>query len=288
MIENKRKILLVVFLTFNLLSSATYVEDNRIVLLRSQFNDDVIAIDGDLTENIWLRAGSVILDYEAAENATSIVIRFANDLDYLYFGMSLQAVSVLNTSASIFFDTDGDGKLSTPEDGKVLYFLNSTLQSLDSYWDGNVWKEDFVQSTTDDFSFASKLSGGFVNFEMKIKLISDNIQYSGWQIASSVNSYISFTTVFTRPLNNVTKIYRYPALPSNATGFVDLKLAGPEDQDLPEYIPPTHITYSTVDTYLNDHKGDAVDALGLDAPFLMLFPILSFMAVAITRRRREN
>ncbi len=264
-------------------TTATYVVEGEIVLLRSQFNDDTIKIDGVIDEEIWTKTGSVIIDYGTDNN---IEIKFTNDLDYLYYAISIPSENAVNTSIGLFFDVDGDGILSTPEDGKVLFYDNSSdFYSDDYYWNGDTWEKDQVKPGTDDFSVSQSVSDGIVNIELRILLISDNIQYSGWQIPTTTNSYIAFTSQFVFPVDNSTMSINYPSNPSNVTGFVDLKLAGPEDKDLPKYIPPTYVDYNdTADTpdLGGINGGQSVNAIGISNSVA----ILAVFSTALIVRRR--
>ncbi|MCY3414778.1 MAG: hypothetical protein INQ03_24220 [Candidatus Heimdallarchaeota archaeon] len=268
-----------------MLSQGTYIVNEEIVMLRSQYNDESITIDGELTESIWARAGSVILNSGSGVNATQIIIRFMNDFESLYFGISITSDSVINNTLGLFFDTDGDGSLSAPEDAKVISYVNSTRSILDLHWDDG-WKQDVISSGDDDeFVAATKLESGVMYYEIEIALVSSNLPYDGWQIASPVNTYIAFTAIIVNRLDDNAFAFNYPTNSTDVAGYVDLRLAGPEDQDLPEYIPPTYATITTEDTQYDEYYGDG--ALGLDAPSNIGISLLMFGTLAYIRRRRR-
>ncbi len=275
-------------------SSASYVQDGNIVILRSQYknSNNEITIDGVLGEDDWNKAGLVSISF-VSNDTTGVQVRFFNDDYYLYFSISVTySDTVIEDSIAIYFDVDSDGQLSTPEDAKILRYVSNILSAEDYYWDGDTWKNDELDPVTDtEFKAAAKKSINKITYEIAIVLTSTNFQYDGFQIPSPTNSFVAFTLKIGKSISVNETIYLfYPTTEDNSSGYVDLKLAGPEDQDLPEYIPPVTQTYTQDPTITIEEEGAAVvkqvseDA---DSPFpiISLFVTL-ILAISIKRRRK--
>lgn len=254
-------------------SNALYVNDGSIVLLRSQYLQKTIIIDGVLNEDSWSKAGFLHIIY----NDSELKIYFTNDNDFLYMAIETTDTVKSNNSVGLYFDTDADGVLTTPEDAKILNYTNAfTWQDL--YWSGNTWAVDQISNGVDaDFNAIGKLEDGMFTYELKIALVASNVIYDGFQITNPSNTIVSFTVAVS---NNQTRFYNFPTVPTNASGFVDLKLAGAEDQDLPMYIPPT--------TYTEIHNPDETVKNIQAAPgFGFAVGIFAVLALQFIRRRRK-
>ena len=273
-------ILLITLIT----TQASYVVEGEILLLRSQYlpENEGINPDGVLNEDYWAKSGSIEIEYN---NSFLLEIRFLNDNENVYFAISVPDVQKLNDSIGLFFDTDGDGILTQPEDAKIAGFEETTFKAYDYYWDGDTWVKDRSTSSTDsEFSVGSKLTNDKLTYEFAIALVSTNIQYDGFQITNPSGMIVAFSIQI---VTTDDKVYNFPSSPTNASAFVDLKLAGPEDQDLPAYIPPEYVT----ETDYNDGSQEPPvnEVFGLaDAPFAFVPMLISFGLVVMIIRRRKN
>lgn len=287
-----RKRLFIAFSVFILLLSSQSIQGSLIVegniyIFRSQYIEHTIVIDGNIVDTEWSKAGRELILLNNGNISRNLFFQFTNNEEYLYIGVSLDIENATTVEFTLVFDTDGDGALSAPEDGKTLSMDN---QMVDLHWDGSKWTQDINDLNADEFLFSSTNDNQKVYFEMRFTLISTYIQYDGWQIATPSNTFIGFTTQTKLVENGTTNYFVYPSSINNATGYVDLKLAGPEDQDIQAYVPESGIT-QTVPQYL-----DIIDVLGVDviqediqADAPLTFGLLSFsmLAIIFLKRRRE-
>jgi hypothetical protein len=273
-------ILLITLIT----TQASYVVEDDILLLRSQYlpDNEQIEINGELEENYWAKAGSIEIEYN---NSFLLQIKFVNDNENLYLAISVPDDLKLNDSVGIFFDTDGDGILSQPEDAKIAGYQGTTFKAYDNYWDGDTWTRDRTDPSTDsEYNVGANLANDKLTYEFEIAMVSSNIQYDGFQITNPSGIIIAFAI---QVVTSEGLVYDFPTHPTNATGFVDLKLAGPEDQDLPAYIPPEFVTET--DYYNDNPEAPVNEVFGLlDAPVSFFPVLLSFVAVVFVLRRRKN
>ncbi|MFV2014811.1 MAG: hypothetical protein ACC656_05255, partial [Candidatus Heimdallarchaeota archaeon] len=253
------KTLIIIVLVFSFLSitprtSATYIEDGRIVILRSQFVDDgAININGNIDESFWDSAGLISLKItDGLSQDAEIQFRFANDDINLYIAFILLNYVYLDLSVAVYFDTDNNGVLSTPEDGKLVSFTKDPISKTlkDMYWDENSWQEDSSSVASGYKAGVLDLSStNTTSVEMAIPLLSSDLPYDGLQVPSTSNSYIGLMFSVVNNYNNGTiETFEFPTVSTNASGYVDLKLAGPEDKDLPSYVPPVKITTTFTST----------------------------------------
>lgn len=267
-------ILLITLIT----TQASYVVDNEILLLRSQYlpNNEVIVTNGILDETFWDNSGKYIIEYN---DSLRLEIRFLNGNEKIYFAIIVTDTEILNDSVGLFFDTDGDGLLTQPEDAKIVGYEGTTLKASDYYWSGEEWSKDGSSSgTDDDYSVGAKLQDGKLTYEFAIAMVSSNFPYDGFQITNPSGTIIGFSIQI---VTSEEKVYYFPTHPNNATGFVDLKLAGSEDQDLVNYLPPE------IDTVTETGYYDTVnDAAGmLDFPFYAFFAPIFVFAIIYRRKR---
>ncbi len=271
---NRKYLLIILTLLLITHADASYIKDGNIVLLRSQFKTESITVDGKLSEELWQKAGSLMVGF-GTEN---INLYFVNDENKIYFGAMFKTTDPINVSMVLFFDVDDDGKLNTPEDAKGMTYLDSTLEALDYYWDNN-WILD-TQSDS-DYKIKATVSDGIMSIEMSFDLVSNNLQYDGFQIPDPTGQYIAFTYQIIKD----NKTYQFPTSPSNVTNYIDLKLAGPEDQDLPEYIPPQR-----EQTVVDKSGTEQYDAGSLNAELFWpsdISVILLIVGSLIVRRKRK-
>jgi hypothetical protein len=270
-------ILLITLIT----SQASYLVEDEILLLRSQYfpEHEVIIADGILDEEYWSKAGSLVLEY----NETFLLeIKYMNGIDNLYFAITVTDTQKFNDSIGLYFDTDGDGKLTQPEDAKIAKFEKTTFKAYDYYWDGDAWNKDRIDPSTDDeYDVGAKLVDEKLTYEFKIALVSSNIQYDGLQITNPSGMIIAFSV---QVITSDEVVYNFPSNPNNASGYVDIKLAGPEDQDLPAYIPPEYITETQG---LGDYYTQADEGMGfMDLSFYAF--IIPVFVLSIIYRRKKN
>ncbi|MCH8909029.1 MAG: hypothetical protein IH840_18260 [Candidatus Heimdallarchaeota archaeon] len=278
-------------------ADATYFEDDTIVILRSQFVDDPsITVNGVLSESFWNEAGLLSVKFTGAISAdVDVLFRFINDDSNLYLGFTIFNMVYEDISLTIYFDADNNGVLSVPEDAKsISTSKNSSINLLtDMFWDGTVWTEDQFSSVGLYSGSSNKItSQNQIDFEMRIPLISSDIVYDGLQIPSTSNSYVGLSFQITADLNNGTvETFEFPTSPTDITGYIDFKLAGPEDKDLPSYVPPVQVTTSIV---VQTSAGATVDEtqaafFGEDSaspfPFGVVFASLLVLPILIKRRR---
>ena len=84
-----------------------------------------------------------------------------------------------------------------------------------------------------------------VSIEMTIPLLSTDLSYDGLQISATSNTYLGLAFSITNDFNNGTiGSFEFPTNPNDVSGYVDLRLAGPEDKDLPLYVPQDPVTTS--------------------------------------------
>ncbi|MCH8908086.1 MAG: hypothetical protein IH840_13440, partial [Candidatus Heimdallarchaeota archaeon] len=217
-------------------AEATYFEDDTIVILRSQFVDDPsITINGILSESFWKDAGLLSIKFTGAVSAeVDLLFRFINDDTNLYLGFTIVNMVYEDITLIIYFDADNNGVLTVPEDAKsISTSKNSSINLLtDLFWDGSVWAEDQFGSLGLYSGSSNKVpSQNQIDFEMRIPLLSSDIVYDGLQIPSTSNSYVGLSFQITADQNNGTvETFEFPTSPSDISGYVDLKLAGPEDK----------------------------------------------------------
>ncbi len=287
-----RKRLNIAFCVFILLLSSqsiqgTLIVEGNIYIFRSQYIEHTIVIDGNIDDAEWSKAGRELILLNNGNISRNLFFQFTNNEEYFYIGVSLDIEDATTVEFTLVFDTDGDGALSAPEDGKTLSMDN---QMVDLHWDGSKWTQDINDLNADEFLFSSTKDNQKVYFEMRFTLISTYIQYDGWQIATPSNTFIGFTTQTKLVENGTTNYFVYPSSINNATGYVDLKLAGPEDQDIQAYVPESGITQTVPQTT------DIVDILGVDAtqedmqadaPLTFGLFSISMLALILVKRRRE-
>ena len=276
-------------------STGVYVTDGVLVIHRSQFlvEDEFMAINGILAEDIWDTAGSVTITYQTGDTDITLNIYFANSESWLYFAIvGTDLPDDGNDSLLVTFDVEGDGELNPPEDG--FRITGSSSGIADVHWNGEAWVTDEIDGDeSDDFSLGFSTRDNKRTYEMAKTLVADNIGYDGFRIANPSNTYIAFNVHYRETLdaNGTAMDFYYPTLPSNGSGYVDLKLAGPEDQDLPEFIPPTTVVTTTstddgsqgqsppVTDVVNTIAGDA------NARFMSIFGLIALVGLYLGRRR---
>ncbi|MCE7735207.1 MAG: hypothetical protein GPJ54_10040 [Candidatus Heimdallarchaeota archaeon] len=285
--------LIIAFSFFVLLLSCrsiqgTLIVEGNIYIFRSQYIEHTIVIDGNIDDTEWAKAGRELILLNNGNLTRNLFFQFTNNEEYFYIGASLDIEDATSVEFTLVFDTDGDGALSAPEDGKTL---NMNNQMTDLHWDGSKWSKDLSDLNADEFLFFSKNDDQKVYFEMRFKLISSYIQYDGWQIATPSNTFIGLTTQTKLIEGNSTNYFVYPSSINNATGYVDLKLAGPEDQDIQAYVPESGITQTAQIPDVNDIVDvlgvDAVEDLQADAPLTIGLLSISMLAMILLKRRRE-
>ncbi|MCE7736940.1 MAG: hypothetical protein GPJ54_18795 [Candidatus Heimdallarchaeota archaeon] len=277
-------------------STATYVDDEHIVILRSQFVEDAPeVIDGKINEPFWINSGLLSLKIVGSSSQEAeIQFRFANDDDNLYIAFALLNYVYLDVSVTVYFDADNNGVLSTPEDGKLVSFTRgSSSETLkDLYWDGNVWLEDSNSENTGYEAGVHELTNSNnTGIEMAIPLLSSDLGYDGLQVPSTSNSYISMMFSIVNNFNNGTiETFEFPTTATNASGYVDLRLAGPEDKDLPSYVPPVQITTTiqsaATETFTANADDDGVQADS--AGFNLYLAVIGIFVTNIVLRRRRR
>jgi hypothetical protein len=263
----------------------TVIRDGNIVLLRSQFMTETVSLDGRLIDDDWQFAGSILLQYGTGENRTDLDMFIMNNENELYIGFRVtEEVVSKNSSATVFFDVDGDGNLTTPEDAKQIYY-DTGFTTRDFYYDGSLWAQD--RSEGADVSGSARNADGITSYEFRIELLADDLQYDGLRIPNPTNTFIGLNFLVSVNDNGTKTSFSYPSSALNASGYMDTKLAGPEDQDLPEYIPPVVETQTDTQTNANDEY--TTEFAQLDAAAGMEFYIAGFglVSIIVIRSRRR-
>ncbi len=268
-------------------TQASYVSDGSLIILRSQFVDSEsnISMNAVLDEDLWDKAGSLTVAFTQPDNIT-ITVYFANSVNWLYF--AVVATEFVDNDHDFFlltFDTEADGSLDTPED--AVAGVGSSVS--DYYFNGESWVPD-SSSSTSDFSGGLRRASGSKIMEFRKALVPEDIIYDGFRVANPSNTFTSFSFQYTetRRINEslVEPItFNFPSTPTNATGYVDLKLAGAEDQDLPEFIPPETFTETQTETQSTVYDG--VEDLGSAALSIDAFFVLAIVIIPLIRRRRR-
>lgn len=265
-------------------STATHVVNSEILILRSQFVESNPLEDSEQ----WSNAGLLHILFPDTISAT---LKYVNDENNLYLFLEFSGFNQTfdEIGMAFYLDSDGDGQLVTPEDAFSLrYNANANgFLSQDHYFDGTNWVEDPDTSTVEDLHTFTQ---GKLQWSILIPLLSNNLQYDALQIPNPANSFIALSFQFYRLVGNASNVINYPTTPTNASGFVDMKLAGPEDKDLPSYVPPaTTVVDTTRTTGVGVDGGGGVFSDIQQASFQSILPglILFQLAYIISRRRKS-
>ncbi len=277
--------IILLLIVFSPVAQASYVDDGTLVILRSQFleSSSDISIDAVLNEEAWTKAGSLTLGYTQPDNVT-ITLYFTNSATDLFFAIVATELDDNDFDAILLtFDVEADGNLVSPEDAVSV---NNASQVFNSYWNGEEWTQD-SSSSSSEFEYGTTRANGKQILEIRKTLTPSNVGYDGFRIPNPSNTFISFNIRYVesqRDNDTVTPIiFDFPTSPTNSTGFVDLKLAGAEDQDLPEFIPP--------ETFNPDPPASELtfdEAAGELASYTMSITALSLLTIMIVVKRRRQ
>jgi hypothetical protein len=260
-------------------SHAVYVVDGQILILRSQFLEENPI--NDVT--IWNHAG--LLQVQLNENH-STQIRYGNNNEYIFFSVNLN--NIPNNSVAgiiIFFDTDGDGQLTSPEDAKGIKRVEGQFKETDYFFDGTNWKEDPTGNSILDSK--SSFENSVLSWEFQMQLQSEDVLYDGLQVPNPSNFFIALNFQYLVEANNQTMLINFPTSPTNVSGYIDMRLAGPEDKDLPQFAPPsTQIEFTNGPIRDGDNVYDDIRAVGSQT--LTLLMITTLIIIIGIKRSRLN
>ncbi|MHA2245977.1 MAG: hypothetical protein ACXADY_13525 [Candidatus Hodarchaeales archaeon] len=231
-IQKNLAILIITFINLQFLLIPGIANDDA-AFVNSFWN--TLDFGGEDVLNAWLEAGKI--DFSLLDFSATLYIK--NDFDSFYLGIRIRENITDDMTWRVNFDVDADGKWA--EDAKSLT-LKVELDSVyynDEYYIQN-HAQSFPDSQSDDFiaSMRTFTSVGIVNtiFQLKIPFQTNDYLHD-LQVQSPETTIIGLSIdafYIDTGLNGTWRGNSYPDY-ANASNYIQILFAGPQDRQIPEF-----------------------------------------------------